>query len=44
MADYHNRLGLRGLGLSLNNRTGTIYPQLTAMWSEEDGQRQVKRE
>lgn len=43
MSDYHNRLGLRGLGLSLDNRAGTVYPQLTAMWSEEDGQRQVKR-
>lgn len=43
MSDYHNRLELRGLGLSLDNRAGTIYPQLTAMWSEEDGQHQVKR-
>jgi Integrase core domain. len=43
MPDYHNRLGLRRLGLSLDNRAGTVYPQLTAMWGEEDGQRQVKR-
>lgn len=43
MSEYHNRLGLRGLGLSLDNRAGTTYPQLTAMWSEEDGQRQVRR-
>jgi hypothetical protein len=43
MSDYHNRLGLRGLGLSLDNRAGTIYPQLTAMWTGEEGQEKVKR-
>lgn len=31
MSGYHNRLGLRGLGLSLDNSGGTIYPQLTAI-------------
>lgn len=35
MSESHNRLGLRGLGLSLDNSAGTIYPQLVAMWTEE---------
>ena len=43
MSGHHNRLGLRGLGLSLDNRAGTIYPQLTAMWTGEEGQEKVKR-
>lgn len=43
MSNHHNRLGLRGLELSLDDRAGTVYPQPTAMWTEEDGQRQVRR-
>ena len=43
MSESHNRVGLRGLGLTLSNSKGTIYPTLAALWSEEDGQRQVTR-
>ncbi len=43
MSDSHNRIGLRGLGLTLSNSGGTIYPTLSALWSEEEGQRQVRR-
>ena len=44
MSDHHNQLGLRGLGLSLENNAGTVYPQLTAMWTEEEeNQQQVSR-
>lgn len=44
MSDYRNQLGLQGLGLSLENNAGTVYPQLTAMWTEEKGnQQQVSR-
>lgn len=43
MSSYHNRLGLRGLGLSLDNSAGTIYPQLVAMWTDKDGQEKVRR-
>ena len=37
------RLGLRGLGLSLDNSAGTIYPQLVAMWTGEEVQEKVQR-
>lgn len=43
MSDSHNRLGLRGLGLSLDRSDGRVYPRLVAMWTGEDGQRQVRR-
>ncbi len=43
MSTSHNRTGVQGLGLTLMNSSGTIYPTLSALWSEEDGQRQVKR-
>ena len=43
MSDSHNRLGLRGLGLSFTWRNGTGYPALRAMWSEEGGQKKVSR-
>ena len=43
MSDAHNRTGLRGLGLTFNRKSGTVYPTLTALWSEEGGQRQVSR-
>ena len=43
MSRSHNRLGLWGLGLTLDNSAGTIYPQLTAMWTGEEGQEKVKR-
>jgi hypothetical protein len=43
MSGYHNCPGLRGLGLTLANRARTIYPQLTAMWSDEGGLQQVRR-
>jgi hypothetical protein len=43
MSGHHNRLGLQGLGLSLDNLAGIIYPQLTAMWTGEEGQKKVKR-
>ena len=39
----HNRLGLRGLGLSLDNSAGTIYLQLVAMWTGEEVQEKVQR-
>jgi hypothetical protein len=43
MSDSHNRTGLRGLGLSLSNSKGTLYPVLRALWSEEGGQQKVTR-
>lgn len=43
MSGTLGRLGLRGLGLSLEKSTGTVYPQLVAMWTDEGGQRQVSR-
>jgi hypothetical protein len=43
MSESHNRLGLRGLGLSFTWRNGTGYPALRAMWSEENGQEAVTR-
>jgi len=43
MSDSHNRLGLRGLGLTFTWKNGTAYPELSAMWSEEGGQKKVSR-
>jgi hypothetical protein len=43
MSDAHNRTGLRGLGLTLTWNGGTVYPAMSALWSEEDGQRKVSR-
>lgn len=43
MSDSHNRTGLRGLGLTISTSKGSVYPVLTAQWSEDDGQKQVSR-
>ena len=43
MANSHNRTGLRGLGLTLSNSKGTLYPILRALWSEEGNQQTVTR-
>lgn len=44
MSESHNRLGLRGLGLALSWNGGTVYPVLSALWTEEKGQQeQVSR-
>jgi len=43
MSDSHNRLGLRGLGLTFTWQNGTAYPELSVMWSEEGGQKKVSR-
>lgn len=40
MSDSHNRLGLRGLGLALSREGRTVYPVLTAMWTDENGDQQ----
>jgi hypothetical protein len=40
MSGSHNRLGLRGLGLALSPDGGTVYPVLTAMWTDENGDQQ----
>ena len=43
MSDFHNRTGLRGLGFTFEWENGTAYPQLRALWSEEDGQKKRAR-
>jgi hypothetical protein len=43
MSDYHNRMGLRGLGFTFDWENGKAYPQLRALWSEEEGQEKVTR-
>ena len=43
MSESHNRTGLRGLGLTLSNSKGTLYPILRALWSEEGSQQTVTR-
>jgi len=40
MSESHNRIGLRGLGLALSQDGGTVYPVLTAMWTDENGDQQ----
>ena len=43
MSDSHNRIGLRGLGLTFTWKNGTAYPELSAMWSGEGGHTKVSR-
>jgi len=43
MSESHNRIGLRGLGFTFDWENGTAYPQLRALWSEEDGQKKRTR-
>ena len=43
MSESHNRIGLRGLGFTFTWKNGTPYPELTAMWTEEEGQKQRSR-
>jgi hypothetical protein len=43
MSDAHNRIGLRGLGLTFTWKNGTAYPELSAMWSGENGHKKVSR-
>jgi hypothetical protein len=43
MSGSHDRTGLRGLGLSVDKSRGPSYPILSALWSEESGQRKVSR-
>lgn len=40
MSESHNRLGLRGLGLALSKKGGTVYPVLSALWTEQKGNQQ----
>jgi type II secretory pathway component PulM len=43
MSRSHNRLGLRGLGLTLQNKRNQFYPVLTAQWTGKNGQEKVRR-
>jgi hypothetical protein len=43
MSESHNRMGLRGLRLTLSNSKGTFYPIFKALWSEEGRQQRVTR-
>lgn len=43
MSDAHNRIGLRGLGLTFTWKNGTAYPELSAMWSGEEAHKKVSR-
>jgi len=43
ISESHNRVGLRGLGVTLSSSDGTIYPILRALWSKDGDQETVTR-